>query len=57
MRYLQHSFPKPKRHPLSRKHERTLRYLLIGTAAFNAADYLLTLPALSDRSKQGTECE
>ncbi len=44
MRYLQHSYP--KRHPLTRKHERTLHYLLIGTAAFNAADYLLTLLAL-----------
>jgi len=38
MRYL--------RHPLTRKHERTLRYLRIGTTAINAADYMLTLLAL-----------
>ncbi len=37
---------KMRRHPLTRKHERTLFYLLIGTAAFNAADYMLTLLAL-----------
>ena len=40
MRYLQHIFHKA---PLTRKHERTLRYLLIGTAAFSVAAYMLTL--------------
>ena len=41
------NFPKLKRHPLTHKQERTLWALLIGIAAFNVADYLLTTLALS----------
>ena len=41
------SLPRLKKLPLMQKQERTLCILLVGTAAFNVADYLLTNLALS----------